>query len=136
MNKRKCYSYHPTTFVYQGLETAYECQVETGVYILPDHSTFVAPPLETPSTNNIYVWTGENWVCQNKLIKEPIQDNENETPIQEINVKERIDILMNVKQELLREIQNLLSKYKFFSQELEKLWFEHNTSQLNITSNS
>jgi hypothetical protein len=125
MSKRACYSYHPTTFVYEGLEAAYECQIEKGVYILPDHSTFIAPPSQKTSSNVYYIWTGSEWVCEKRIpekIKEPLQ--------------EKIDNLMNVKQELLRETQDLLSKYKFFSQELEKLWVEHNTSQLNMTSNS
>jgi hypothetical protein len=130
MSKRVCYSYHPNTFVYQGLETAYECQIEKGKYILPDYSTFIAPPSENPTPNECYVWIGEKWVYQKRFEEEPFQDEKELHDIQEVTIKEKIDNLMNVKQELLRETQELVSKYKFFSQELDNLWFEYNNSQL------
>jgi hypothetical protein len=131
MSKRVCYSYHPTTFLYQGLESAYECQIEKGVYILPDHSTFIAPPSPHPLLDEYYMWTGEEWVCKKKMIREIKTEIENDPPpaIEE-PLQDKILNLMNARQELLRETQELLHKYKFFSQEVDKLWFEYNNSQL------
>lgn len=59
MEKKPVYNYDPTTGEYTGENIANESPLEPGVYLIPAHSTEIAPP-ET-SEHEAAVWNGTTW---------------------------------------------------------------------------
>lgn len=74
--------------------------------------------------------TKDQFMLEIKQLSEILPKKKENSLNEDSSIDIKIDNLMNVKQELLRETQELVSKCKFFSQELDKLWFEYNTTQL------
>ena len=62
-----CVHFHPETGIYVGPGTADESPLEPGVFLIPAHSTTVAPPAAPPGQQRR--WTGAAWVLED--IPEP-----------------------------------------------------------------
>lgn len=58
-----CYNYHPDTGLYLGASEADESPLEQGVFLIPAHSTTIAPPDE--QEGKMIVWNGASWELQN-----------------------------------------------------------------------
>lgn len=66
---KEVYLFHPETKEYVGAGFADESPLEPGVYLLPAHSTELAPPMKRKDT--VYVFNGESW--QSKTVTPPVK---------------------------------------------------------------
>lgn len=70
-----------------------------------------------------------------RRLKEFIPDSRDTIPViqSELSTDEQIQVLMEVRNELLHESQELLERYKYLSQKIDETWVQYQQLQLKLS---